>query len=113
MVEFKSKKTGDIEMVGAGETVTATKDGLGAKSTFDVGVDNKIWEDAENETYDKDYFSKNIRADLEEGEKSGKSTNAYVAILFFIGIGFGYFVFKRKKKVKNDDSDKVKDEADL
>jgi len=101
LVEFTSKKTGLVEMVGTGEGVTATKEGLQKKFTFDVEPENKIWEDVENGTFDKDYFSKNISDDLYV-EKSKKNIGVYIAIIFliFIIVGAGLFIFKRRKNTE-------------
>jgi TonB family protein len=43
-VAFKSKSTGKRVMVGAGEAVTATREGLSAKTKFDVAALSKEWD---------------------------------------------------------------------
>ena len=105
LVEFKSKSTGEIEMVGPGEAVTATQDGLEEKSAFDVEAENQIWEDAKNGTFDEDYFPERSNVDSESRGESQSYTVWYVTFLLVI-TSVGYFV-KRKRTVKSekDDSD--------
>ena len=43
-VEFKSKATGQTEMVNAGETLSADTNGLGQKTVFDVNAENAKWD---------------------------------------------------------------------
>ena len=101
LVEFTSKETGLVEMVGAGEGMTATKKGLQKKFTFDVEKENKIWENAQNNTFDKDYFPKNT-SDDSVVEKSKKNIGIYITSfsLIFILVGAVVFVFKRRKNTK-------------
>lgn len=42
-VEFTSLATGETVMVGAGETVSATAEGLSEKGTFDVEAESALW----------------------------------------------------------------------
>jgi len=39
-VAFTSKSTGQTEMINGGETITADKNGLGPKTTFDAAAEN-------------------------------------------------------------------------
>lgn len=44
-VEFKSKATGQTEMVNAGETLSADASGLRQKTTFDQAAEEKQWQE--------------------------------------------------------------------
>ncbi|MEM4734045.1 MAG: FecR domain-containing protein, partial [Candidatus Bathyarchaeia archaeon] len=44
-VEFKSKTSGASIIVGEGEKVTATSQGLGSKTSFDVQAEVESWKD--------------------------------------------------------------------
>ncbi len=48
LVSFKSKANGKILMVGSGESVTASKTGLSAKTRFDVAAISKEWDNVRN-----------------------------------------------------------------
>ena len=48
LVSFKSKANGKILMVGSGESVTASKTGLSAKTRFDVAAISKEWDNIRN-----------------------------------------------------------------
>lgn len=59
-VEFKSKATGQTEMVNAGETLSADAKGLGQKTTFDVAAENASWKVLEKQTKKQDFLINKI-----------------------------------------------------
>ncbi len=97
-VEFTSKATGKSEMISTGEMMTATKQGLGEKKTFDITQEdqdwNKIQEDLQNNT-DEKTVSK-IKKPAEQKNNS-EPMNVYVWILaLLVVIGIGYLLLRRK-----------------
>ncbi|KKW28487.1 MAG: hypothetical protein UY73_C0044G0001, partial [Parcubacteria group bacterium GW2011_GWA2_52_8] len=75
----------DTEMVNSGETITATKDGLGQKLSFDVETENKRWD---NQTDNSE-------------ETSSKAGN----YLYYLGIpivfaGIITFILTKRKKLR-------------
>ena len=84
-VSYISKTTDDTEMVNSGETITATKDGLGQKLSFDVETENKRWD---NQTDNSE-------------ETSSKAGN----YLYYLGIpivfaGIITFILTKRKKLR-------------
>jgi hypothetical protein len=63
VVAFQSKANAKTEIVYAGETITATKNGLGQKQTFDMAAENKKWEtqNQSNDSNDNKVTDKKIK----------------------------------------------------
>lgn len=79
-VEFKSKSSGETQTVNAGETVTATAQGLSQKSNFDQEAEVKKWEQ---------YI-----------EKPKPTLLVFIAAgLLVTAIAAGYLVYRRKRKI--------------
>lgn len=94
LVEFTSKKTGAVEMIGAGEAITATKEGLKEKITFDVEKEIEDWEEM------KDGNFENVQKEDEEDDLFG----IFLGILLMALTSVGYFLMKkRQNKTIEDD----------
>lgn len=85
VVEFTSKKTGEVQMVGAGEMITATKKGLEKKQEFDITKENATWESSE--------------AMIENVKNQNKSGNPlyFPAVIILIIISIGLIYLKKKE----------------
>ncbi len=89
-VEFTSKATGKKEMIGMGEMMTATKNGLGKKITFDTEKEQKDWNAIKDKNIKKEKVTSNSK------ESNDKTLIGFLLVfLFFVG---GFFVIKRQKK---------------
>ena len=84
-VAYKSKTSGQTEMVNTGETLIADRNGLGQKTTFDVAAENAVWNDL--------------------ADNSGKTSNSsktlyYVGVIAVLAaVAVSLWMIKRKKKL--------------
>ena len=84
-VAYKSKTSGQTEMVNTGETLIADRNGLGQKTTFDVAAENAVWNDLV--------------------DNSGKTSNSsktlyYVGVIAVLAaVAVSLWMIKRKKKL--------------
>ncbi|MEM4247562.1 MAG: FecR family protein [Candidatus Woesearchaeota archaeon] len=91
-VEFKSKTSGANIIVGEGEKVTATSQGLGSKTSFDVQTEVESW---------KDYLPDKQSEGLAGGIFGLLLTNTFLiiaAVIFLAICALGIIVYLRKKR---------------
>jgi len=85
-VSFKSKANGQTEMVNAGETMTADKNGLGQKTTFDPVEEEKKWQEL------SDNFKEKNTAIF------GSNKNIYIVVgIVFAAAIVGFLILKVRK----------------
>ncbi|OGK22024.1 hypothetical protein A3C23_02985 [Candidatus Roizmanbacteria bacterium RIFCSPHIGHO2_02_FULL_37_13b] len=85
-VSFKSKANGQTEMVNAGETMTADKNGLGQKTTFDVNAENADW--------------KSLESNFGKTSADSKKYLYYLGVpILLVVVAIAFVIKRRKSKV--------------
>jgi hypothetical protein len=103
-VEFTSKATGKSEMVGPGEMITATKDGLKEKIQFDTSEEETTWKKpAEADSVPQVSMSeeKNETINNENKTNTEKSHGLTYLLMIFLILGAGLIYFKKINPKKN------------
>ena len=100
LVEFTSNSTGKSEMIGTGESITATSEGLQKKETFDIEKEKKVWEELEDGNFENVKIAKG---------SGGNSPTAVLGVIAVVLASIGYVYFKKKKsKQPKDEEEEVK-----
>lgn len=94
LVEFTSNSTAKSEMIGAGESITATPEGLEKKESFDIEVENKIWKDLESGNFE------NVK--IEEDSNLLVIVFGVIAVLLLAFTGYVYIKKKKNKQSKSE-----------
>ena len=99
-VEFTSIATGDVALVTAGETVSATAAGLSEKTTFDVNDELERWDNYEFMPGDLEFIDWDPFADPEEdiNTDSESKTPGFEMLLTLAGIFLIILISNRRKK---------------
>ena len=100
-VEFTSTATGDVELINAGESISATSSGLSEKTSFDVDEELKNWPDYEFIPGDFEYIEWDPTESTEEDSQPVTNTNSntpgFELILIIITAIF-VILIRRKKQ---------------
>lgn len=92
VVEFTSRTTGEIEMVGPGESITATEQGLGEKVAFDVDTETRVWDEVAAGSFEN----------VESEGGAGTPLAAILGILFLLMLSVGYLVIRKRSHQPED-----------
>ena len=95
LVEFKSKSTGEVEMVEAGESITATNEGLKEKISFNIEKEDEEWKNIEKLSNPNKTQNKTKQITLEKNTTNNKSF-LYLGLLLIVVFSV-FFIFKKRK----------------
>ncbi len=99
-VEFTSLATGDVEMISAGETMSATIDGLSDKTAFDIQEELEQWDDYEFDPQEVEYVDWDPYETSEDSSSSQSESQTPGFEMMALLLACSLFIAQRKKKQK-------------
>ena len=100
-VEFTSTATGDVELLTAGESISATSSGLSEKTSFDVDEELKNWPNYEFIPGDFEYIEWDTSSSAEDDTNTNSNTSSKTPgfeLIFVIISAVAVLLWKRKKR---------------
>ena len=95
-INFTSLATGEVEVLSAGETISATDDGFSEKTSFDINVELEQWDGYEFDPQEVEYIEWDPYENSENyANNDSASESPGFEIMVFICALFSIFVLKR------------------